>query len=144
MADVRSGSPPSPVTEQSTAELVQKATEQVSRLIRDELALARAELTAKGRHAGIGIGLFGGGGILGLFGLGTLIAAAVLLLDLAMPAWVAALIVAVVLFIGAAVFALIGKWQVRQAGPPVPTVTADSLRADVDTITTAVKERRRD
>lgn len=143
MADLRNGAAPRPVEEQSTAELVQRATEQVSRLIRDELALARAELTAKGKHAGIGVGLFGGGGVLALFGLGTLIAAAVLLLASVLPAWVAALIVAVLLFIVAAALALSGKRQVQQAGPPVPTATADSVRADVSTITAAVRERKR-
>jgi hypothetical protein len=143
MVDLRNGAPPRPTAEQSTAELVQRATEQVSRLIRDELALARAELAAKGRHAGIGVGLFGGGGVLALAGLGTLIATVILLLALALPAWVAALIVTVLLFAAAGVMALIGRRQVRRAGPPVPTATADSLRADVGTIAAAVRERRR-
>ena len=64
MADVANASTSRTGSEPSTAELVQRATEQVSRLVRDELALARAELTQKGKHAGIGIGLFGGGGVL--------------------------------------------------------------------------------
>ncbi|MDG4830243.1 phage holin family protein [Solwaraspora sp. WMMD1047] len=141
MADLVNGGTPRPVAEQSTAELVQRATEQMSQLIRDELALARAELTEKGKHAGIGVGLFGGGGALALYGLGTLIAAIVLLLALAIPAWAAALIVAVVLFAVAGVLALIGRKQVRQAVPPVPTAAARSVRADVDTVTAAVKDR---
>lgn len=141
MADVVNGGPSRPVTEQSTAELVQRATEQMSQLVRDELALARAELTEKGKHAGIGVGLFGGGGALALYGLGALIAAVVLLLALVMPAWVAALIVAVVLFAVAAVLALSGRKQVRQAVPPVPTAAVSSVRADVDTVTSAVKDR---
>ena len=70
MADVLNGRPARPVAEQSTAELVQRASEQVSRLVRDELALAKAELAEKGKHAGIGIGLFGGGGALALYGIG--------------------------------------------------------------------------
>ena len=144
MVDIRDAAPSRPAAEQSTAELVQRATEQVSRLIRDELALARAELTAKGKHAGIGVGLFGGGGLLALAGLGTLIATAVLLLALVMPAWAAALIVSALLFVAAAGMALIGRRQVRQAAPPVPTATADSLRADVGTIAAAVRERRRE
>jgi hypothetical protein len=141
MADLVNGGTPRPVAEQSTAELVQRATEQMSQLVRDELALARAELTEKGKHAGIGVGLFGGGGALALYGLGALIAAIVLLLALAVPAWVAALIVAVVLFAVAGVLALVGRKQVRQAVPPVPTAAARSVRADVDTVTSAVKDR---
>ena len=125
------------------AELVQRATEQVSRLVRDELTLARAELTEKGKHAGIGIGLFGGGGALALYGLGALVAAAILLLDLVLPAWAAALIVAVVLFAVAGVLALVGKKQVSQAVPPMPEAAVRSVRADVDTVTAAVKDRGR-
>lgn len=143
MADALNGRPAKPVAEQSTAELVQRATEQISRLVRDELALARAELTEKGKHGGLGVGLFGGGGVLALYGVGALIASVVLLLALAVPAWAAALIVAVVLFAIAAVLALLGKKEVSRAVPPVPTAAADSVRADVDAVTAAVKDRGR-
>ncbi|MEV0734051.1 phage holin family protein [Polymorphospora sp. NPDC050346] len=139
MADVLNGASARPVSEQSTAELVQHASEQVSRLVRDELALARAELTEKGKHAGVGAGLFGGGGALALYGLGALFVAFGLLLALVMPGWLAALIVAVVLFAAAGVLAMVGKKQVQQAVPPVPERAVDSVRADVDTVTMAVK-----
>ncbi|MFJ6197702.1 phage holin family protein [Micromonospora sp. NPDC092111] len=143
MADVANHRTSRTGSEPSTAELVQRATEQVSRLVRDELALARAELTQKGKHAGIGIGLFGGGGALALYGLGALVTAAILLLALVLPGWAAALIVAVVLFLIAGVLALVGKKQVSHAVPPVPTTTVRSVRADVDTVTAAVKDRGR-
>jgi uncharacterized membrane protein YqjE len=143
MADVASRSTSRNGSEPSTAELVQRATEQVSRLVRDELALARAELTQKGKHAGIGIGLFGGGGVMALFGAGALVAAAILLLALVMPAWLAALVVGVALFLLAGVLALIGKSQVSRAVPPVPEATVRSVRADVDTVAAAVKDGRR-
>ncbi|MEH0936560.1 phage holin family protein [Micromonospora psammae] len=143
MADVANHRTSRTGSEPSTAELVQRATEQVSRLVRDELALARAELTQKGKHAGIGIGLFGGGGALALYGLGALVATAILLLDLVLPAWAAALIVAVALFLVAGVLALVGKKQVSQAVPPVPQATVRSVRADVDTVAAAVKDRGR-
>ncbi|WP_422774389.1 phage holin family protein [Plantactinospora sp. WMMC1484] len=130
-----------PVAEQSTAELVQRATEQVSRLVRDELALARMELAEKGRHAGIGIGLFSGGGVLALFGVAVLVTAAVLGLAVVIPAWAAALVVAGALFLLAGVLALVGRRQVRRAVPPMPSVTADSLRADVRTVASAVRDR---
>ncbi|NBE84309.1 phage holin family protein [Micromonospora rubida] len=143
MADVANHRTSRTGSEPSTAELVQRATEQVSRLVRDELALARAELTQKGKHAGIGIGLFGGGGALALYGLGALVAAVILLLALVMPAWLGALIVAVALFLVAGILALIGKKQVSQAVPPVPVATVRSVRADVDTVTAAVRDRGR-
>jgi Flp pilus assembly protein TadB len=130
-----------PVTEQSTAELVQRATEQLSRLVRDELALARIELAEKGRHAGIGVGLFGGGGAMALYGLGVLVAAGVLALALVIPAWAAALVVAGALFLMAGVLALVGRRQVRRAVPPMPSAMADSVRADVRTVASAVRDR---
>ena len=142
MADVLNGGPARPVTEQSTAELVQQASEQVSRLVRDEIALAKAELTEKGKHAGIGVGLFGGGGVLALYGVGALIATLIVVLDLLMPLWLAALIVTVVLFAVAGVLALLGKKQVTKAVPPQPTEAVSSVKADVDEVKHAVKGSR--
>jgi uncharacterized membrane protein YqjE len=134
--------PGPPAADLSTPELVQRASAQVSRLVRDELALARAELTEKGKHAGLGAGLFGGGGVLALYGVGTLIATVILLLALAMPAWVAALIVTVVLMVAAGVLAMIGRREVRRAVPPAPEAATESVRADVDAVAEAVRQGR--
>lgn len=133
-----------PASQQSTAELVQQATEQVSRLVRDEFTLARIELAEKARHAGVGVGLFGGGGVLAFYGLGTLIVAVVFLLNLAMPAWLAAMIVAIMLFVIAGMLTVAGRRQVRQAVPPVPKAATDGVRADVHAVSDAVKHRRRE
>jgi nitrate/nitrite transporter NarK len=121
----------------STGELVKTASEQISRLLRDELALARAEMTQKGKKAGVGAGLFGGGGVVALYAVAALLAAVVLGLGEAMPYWLAALIVAVVLFAAAGVLALLGRKQIKQAVPPVPQEAAASVKADID----EVKER---
>jgi hypothetical protein len=137
------GGPARPVAEQSTAELVRHATEQVSRLVRDEIALVRAELSAKARHAGMGAGLFGGSGLVALYALGVLIAAAVLGLAVVVPAWLAALIVGLALLLVAGGMAMFGRAQVRRAMPPVPQAATRSVRADVDAVTTAVRERGR-
>ncbi|MEV4756706.1 phage holin family protein [Micromonospora sp. NPDC049559] len=142
MADVVNGGPARPAAQQSTGELIQRASEQISRLVRDELALARLELTEKGKHAGLGVGLFGGGGVLAVLGLGTLVAAAVLLLALVLPAWASALIVAGLLFLLAGVFALVGRQQVKRAVPPVPLAAAEGVRADVETLAAAVRDHR--
>lgn len=128
--------------DKSTAELVQHAAEQTAKLVRDELALARAELTQKGKNAGVGAGLFGGGGALALFGVGALVAALVLLLDLVMPAWVAALIVAIALFVVAGIFARMGKQRVQQAMPPIPQGAVGSVQTDVKTVSAAAKRRQ--
>src|SRR5829696_3460935 len=109
MADVLNGSPVRPGTDQSTSELVQKASEQISRLVRDEIALAKAELTEKGKHAGVGVGLFGGGGVLAFYGVGAMIATLIIVFNLFLPLWLAALIITVVLFAVAGILALLGK-----------------------------------
>jgi tetrahydromethanopterin S-methyltransferase subunit C len=119
-----------------TQKLVHDLSEQVSRLVRDELRLAKLELVRKGRSAGLGAGVMGAAAVLALFGGGVLVTAIVLLLALAMPAWLAALIVAVVLFAAAAVLGMAGKKKVQQATPPVPEETIASVKADIG----AVKE----
>jgi len=141
MADVLNGSQPRPVAEQSTAELVQRATEQVSRLVRDEIALAKAELAEKGKHAGIGIGLFGAGGVLVMYGVGAAIATLIIVFDLFLDLWLAALIVTVAIFLVAGVLALIGKNQVTKAVPPEPSAAMASVKADVDEVKQAVRSR---
>jgi uncharacterized membrane protein YqjE len=142
MADVLNGGPARPVTDQSTSELVQRASEQISRLVRDEMALAKAELAEKGKHAGIGVGLFGGGGVLAMYGVGALIATLIIVLDLFLPLWLAALIVTVVLFAIAGILALLGKRQVTKASPPEPQEAVASVKADVDEVKHAVRAGR--
>jgi uncharacterized membrane protein YqjE len=127
--------------DRSTAELVKQASEQVSRLIRDELRLAQVELAEKGKRAGLGAGLFGAAGMVALYGVTGLLAAAVIGLANVLPAWLAALVVGLALLVLAGIFALVGRGQVRQATPPVPKKAMASVRADIDTVTEAVKER---
>lgn len=125
---------PAAGAEPSTAQLVTQLTEQSTQLIRSELQLAQAELTAKAKHAGIGAGLFGGAGLVALYGLGALIATVILALALVMPAWLAALVVTVVLFVIAGVVALVGKKQVGQATPAAPERTIDNVKQDIATV----------
>ena len=143
MADVLNGSPARPATDQSTSELVQRASEQISRLVKDEIALAKAELAEKGKHAGIGVGLFGGGGVLALYGVGALFATLIIVLDLFLPLWLSALIVAVLLFAAAGILALLGKKQVTKAVPPEPSAAIASAKADVDEVKHAIRSRSR-
>lgn len=126
----------------STAALVSRAASQVSTLIRDELALARAELVTKGRRAGVGAGLFGGAAVLALYGLGLLIALAVVALDLVWPLWLSVLAVTVLVFAVAGIAALLGKRQFARATPPVPSEAAASLANDFATVKNAVREGR--
>jgi uncharacterized membrane protein YqjE len=129
--------------EPSVAELVSRLSEDVKTLVRDELALARIELVEKGKRAGIGAGLFGGAGLFAAYGLAVLIATLILVLALAWPAWVAALVVGVLLLAVAGVLALVGKKEVSQATPPMPTEAVESAKADVQAVKAAVEEGRR-
>ena len=114
--------------------LVHDLTEQLSTLVRDEMRLAQAEMTQKGKKAGIGIGLFSGAGLMAFFGLAALIATAILVLALLVDAWVAALIVTIVLFAIAGVLALLGKKNVSQATPAKPEEALEGLKQDVATV----------
>lgn len=131
------------MTDQSTAELVRQAGEQISKLVRDELQQAKAELADKGRHAGLGIGLFGGAAVMLHYALGALLVAAGLGLAQVMPGWAAALIVAAVLLVIAGIEALVGRSQLKQSTPLIPDRTIDSVRADIETVKGAVEERKR-
>jgi hypothetical protein len=126
----------------SLGELVKQLSEQSSRLARQEVELAKAELAAKGKRAGIGAGMFGGAGAFGFYGLGALIAAAVLALATAVAAWLAALIVAVVLAVIAGILAVIGKHEIREATPPVPEQATESVKEDVEYAKTRAQEAR--
>ena len=114
--------------------LVNQLTTQVPELIRSEIRLAQAEVTEKGKRAGIGIGMFSAAGLLAFFGVATLITTAVLALDLVLPAWLAALIVAVLLFAAAAAFGLLGKNKVDEATPMKPERAVEGIQEDVATV----------
>ena len=115
-------------------DLVQDAAQQTALLVRQELALAQLEMKEKGKRAGIGAGLFGGAGVVALYGLGALIAAIVLVLGTAIEPWIAALIVAVVLFVIAGILALTGKKEVEQATPAAPEQAIASTKRDIDEV----------
>lgn len=126
----------------STVDLVRRATEQTSVLARDEVALAKAELTEKARRAGAGAGLLGAAGITALYGVAALLATAIVALALAMPDWLAALIVTVALFVAAGILAIVGRIRVRSAGPATPEQTVHSVETDMRTVADAVRRGR--
>lgn len=113
---------------------VHRLSEQIPELVRSEIRLAQAELAEKGKHAGLGVGLFSGAGLLALYGLAGLFTTAVIALDLALPLWLSALIVTVVLFIAAGIAALVGKKQVSQATPPAPERAIAGVKEDVEAV----------
>jgi hypothetical protein len=126
------GPDPADLRERPLGELLKQLSEQTSRLVHQELELAKAELTQKAKQAGMGAGLFGGAGALGLAALGALTACFILALNAVMPAWLAALIVALVYGAVAAVLAMRGRAKVKQAVPPVPEQTIETVKEDVE------------
>ena len=118
--------------ERSLGELFGKLSNETSTLIRQEMELARAELTEKGKEAGKGAGLFVGAGAVALLGAGALTAGIILLLDLAIAGWLAAILVGLVYVAVAAVLGLKGRDRIQAATPPVPEQTVDTVKEDVE------------
>src|SRR5215217_8346455 len=117
--------------EHGTGELLRELSDHTTTLVRQEIELAKTELGEKGKKAGIGAGMFGGAGLFGLFAFGALTAAFIGAVDLAVPFWAAALIVAAVYGAIAGVLALTGKNKVQEATPPVPEEAVDNVKEDV-------------
>jgi uncharacterized membrane protein YqjE len=134
MSEGTRASGPMATKDRPTGELVKDLSEQVSHLVRDELRLAQLEMTRKGKQAGLGIGLFAGSGGIAFFGLGCLIACAVIAIATVLAAWLAALIVGAALLLVAGAAALLGKGRLSKATPPVPEETIGNVKADVDEI----------
>ena len=128
--------------DRSLGELLRQLSEQTTRLVHQELELAKAELQQKGRQAGAGAGLFGGAGALGLAALGALTACFILALNAVMPAWLAALIVALIYGAIAAFLALRGRDKVKQATPLVPEQTVETVKEDVEWAKTQMRSDR--
>lgn len=122
----------------SVGQLVERLSAQVSALVRDEMALATAEMKRKGAQAGVGIGIGSAGAVVALLGLGALVAAAVLGLATVLAAWLAALVVGVALVAVAGVLAAVGIGQVRNSAPPVPEQAVQSTKRDIETVKESV------
>jgi hypothetical protein len=132
-----------PGSDRPIAELMRQLSEQTSTLVRQEMELARAELTAKGKEAGIGFGMFGAAGVVALYAVGGLTACLILLLATAMTAWVAALIVTVAYGAVAGILAVTGRGRVKRGVPPTPEQTVQTVKEDVQTIEQRAMEGRR-
>jgi uncharacterized membrane protein YqjE len=115
-----------------TGELLQRLARETSVLVRQELDLAKAEMTEKGKRAGRGAGMFGAAGVVGLLALGALTACLIALLATALDhVWLAALVITVVYGAVAGVLALMGRREVQESTPPLPEQTIDTVKEDV-------------
>lgn len=128
------GAPENQAQDQTLGALVHQLTQQLPELIRSEMRLAQAEVAQKGKRAGVGIGIFSIAGLLAFFAFGSLVATAILALTLVVDAWLAALIVALVLLAVAAVAGLVARNKVAEAGPPAPERAIQGLKEDIATV----------
>ena len=142
MADPQMSTPTNQNTDASTADLMRQLSETTTRLVRQEIELAKAEVSEKGKTVGIGAGMFGGAGLFGLYAVGALIATAIAALSLAMDTWLGALIVTIVLGAVAGILALQGRNKIQQAMPPAPEATIETVREDVETTKQAAQRGR--
>jgi hypothetical protein len=133
----------SALREQPMGELFKQLSSDMSVLVRQELRLAQAEMTQKGKQAGIGVGLFGVAGILGLVAFLTLTACVVAALATGMDVWLAALIVTVAYAALAGAIALVAKNRVAEATPPVPEQTVETIKEDVQWAKTQMPSGRK-
>ena len=115
----------------------------VSLLVRQEIALAKAELREKGKVALPGIGMIGGAGVVALCAAGALTAFLVLALSTFLDAWLAALIVGAALVAVATGLALAGKERVEDAGALLPEQTIENVKEDAEWLKEHAKSGRR-
>jgi hypothetical protein len=129
--------------EQPMGELFKQLSDDLSTLVRQELKLAQVEMTEKGKKAGIGVGMFGGAGVVGLLALGALTACLIAALASGMEVWLAALIVTVVYGAAAGALALTGRNRVQEATPAVPEQTVETVKEDVQWARTQLPSEKR-
>jgi Putative Actinobacterial Holin-X, holin superfamily III len=125
-----------------TGELLKELSDQTTTLVKQEMELAKAELQAKGKQAGLGAGVFGGAGLFGIGAFAALTACLIAALDQAMELWLGALIVAVIYAAVAALLALTGKRRVKEAVPPVPEQAKESVKEDMEWAKTQARSGR--
>lgn len=123
-----------PKTKQSLAELISALPSLVTTLVKDEITLFKAELTAKLTKLGVGAGLIAAALFLLFFVFAVLVTAAILGIATALPAWLAALIVAGALLIIAALLVLVGVSSIRKGVPPVPEDSITSIKRDINAV----------
>jgi len=114
----------------STGELLRDLANDTTRLIRDEIALARTEMQDKVRQASTGAAMIGAGGVLAIPALVLILAGIAILLANWMPPWVAALVVGVVTVAVAGILAWMGLRSIKSTGL-APERTAANLKRDV-------------
>jgi uncharacterized membrane protein YqjE len=128
--------------ERPTGDLLKELSDHTTTLVKQEIDLAKAELSEKAKKAGLGAGMFGGAGLFGVFAFAALTTCIIAALESPLNLWLAAFIVAVVYAAVAGVLALQGRNKVKEVGPPVPEQTTESVKEDVQWAKTRAKSGR--
>jgi hypothetical protein len=123
-----------PGDEKSLGQLVSEISEQAARLVRAEIDLAKAEITGRAQQLGVGAALVAVGGVLALYLLAAGIALTIIVLDLWVDLWLAALIVCVLLLIVIAILVLIGINRIKAGSPPTPAKAIEGVQEDIATV----------
>jgi len=121
-----------PKSKQSLLTLISELPGQITALIKAEIDAFKADISGKAKNVGLGIGLFVGAAVFAFFAIIVFIALAVIALDLVLPLWLAALIVAVALLLVAVILALIGLNRVKKGTKHDPDGVTASIQRDVD------------
>ena len=108
-----------------------KISTQIRTLVDQEIASAKAEVSARAKLNAVGIALIAGAATLAALALGALTTAAIVALDTALSLWLSAVIVAVVYLVVAAILGIAGKGKLKKGGPPLPTDTMHGFKDDV-------------
>jgi hypothetical protein len=124
-------------------EIAGALTRDLSLLVRQELQLARAEMSDKAKQTAAGVGMMAAAAGVALCAAGALTAAIVLALAEAVDPWLAALITTALLALVAAGFALMGKRRVEEVGPPVPEETIENVKEDAQWVKEQAQSGRR-
>ncbi len=117
--------------QESFGELLSGLASDTSLLVKQEIELAKVEVSAKAKKAGKGAGMLAGAAMAGLMALITLTLLLIVIFDAFLELWLAALIVLIIWGAVAAVLALTGKKKLQEAAPPVPEQTTQTLKEDV-------------
>jgi apolipoprotein N-acyltransferase len=123
--------------------LLRQLSEETSTLVRQEVQLAKAELSEKAKQAGKGAGLLAGAAVMGVALLGAFTAFLIAVIAQALSVWLAALVVTLVYAVVAVVLALAGRSALRKATPVKPEQTIDTVKEDVQWAKTQAKSAKR-
>jgi hypothetical protein len=129
--------------QEPVSELIKDLSRDISDLVRQEIELARTEMMEKGKQAGVGAGMFGGAALMGAAAVGGSMATIIIILDLWMPLWLAALITTALYAGVAGVLAVRGRDELRQTGTPIPEKTKESVKEDIQWAKTRAQSNSR-